>query len=42
MLETKNRVLSKQDSNRFMECDRIALGVKTKKPSFLRDYTWRF
>ncbi len=33
---------SKSELEYFLECDRVALGKKSKKPSFFGDEIWKF
>ena len=35
-------IQSKNDLKYYLECDRIALRAKTKKPRFMSDEIWRF
>ena len=35
-------IKSKKDLVYYLECDRIALGKKRKKPSFFGDEIWKF
>lgn len=42
MLDEKHLIKNRSDLKRYLECDRLALDKKTRKPRFMRDYTWRF
>ena len=35
-------ILTKKDLRRYLECDRIAIGKKYKKPKMFVDRLWKF